>query len=214
MGRPKKVPVAEQTQPKVEVRVQQLNCNTITVPIVGKTPLLMDRMSEETMENILKKQTGEAKSGSKKLRDLDKEVKLAIHKTSTGKVGFPAAGFKRGMIESASFVGDKFFSKKLVSGGVRILNGEEGLIPIKYSKMDVFQHNIGHNVKFSPQFHDWSCELVIQYDANNISAQDIVNLLNYAGMYIGVGSFRPHCSQGGSGEFGSYSVRETTKMEG
>ena len=201
----KKTPMIE--QPKIEVRVQQLNCDTITIPIVGKTPLLMDRMTEEVMEGILKKQTGVAKSGQKKIRDIKTEINKAVHTTSKGKVGFPAAGFKRGMIESATFVGDKFFSKKLISGGVRIINADEGLIPITYKKQDVLQHNIGSNVKFTPQFHGWGCDLVIQYDANNISAQDIVNLLNYAGFYIGVGAWRPKGRDGGSGEFGTFEVR-------
>lgn len=191
---------------KVQVKVQPLNHNTIKVKIIGKTPLLMDRMPEETMQGILDKQTGVAKSGKKQLRDTQKEVERAIHKMSDGTIGFPIAGFKRGMIESASFVGDKFFSKKLVSGGVRIINGREGLVPIKFKKMDVLKHNIGHNMKFSPQFHNWSTELAIQFDANNISATDIVNLLNYAGFYVGVGAWRSKCREGGSGEMGAYEV--------
>jgi len=191
---------------KIEIRVQPLNLKKIKVPIKGTTPLLMDRLSEAVKEGILAKQTGVSKSNKKAVRDVNNEVKDAIHMTSTGKIGFPLAGFKRGMMECTSFVGDKFFSKKLVSGAVKILNGEDGLIPIKYRRQDILQHNVGSNTKFTPQFHDWNCELEILYDANNITSQDIITLLNHSGFYVGVGAWRPKSGGGGSGEFGMYQV--------
>lgn len=191
---------------KIEIRLIELDMGTIKLKVKGKTPLLMDKMPDETKAAIVDKQTGVAKGAKKKTRDLKKEVDQAVHRTSKGKIGFPADGFKKGMMECTSFVGDKSFSKKLVSGAVRIINSEDGLIPIKAKKQDILEHNIEHNVKFTPQFHDWSCELVIQYDKNNISAQDIVTLLNYAGFYIGIGSWRPKCRNGGSGEYGMFEV--------
>lgn len=192
---------------KIEVKVQPLNLKRIKVPIEGMSALLMDRMSEEVKEGILAKQTGIAKSNKKAVRDVDKEVKDAIHVTKSGKIAFPLAGFKRGMMECTSFVGDKFFSKKLVSGAVKIVNAEEGLIPIKYKTQDILQHNVGSNTKFSPQFHGWWCTLDIMYDANNISSQDIITLLNHAGFYVGVGAWRPKSGGGGSGEYGTYQVK-------
>ena len=86
------------------------------------------------------------------------------------------------------------------------MNVEDGLIPIKFSKQTILEHNIGSNTKFTPEFHNWSCELDIQFDQNNISAQDIITLLNYAGFYNGVGAWRPKGGGGGSGEYGMYEV--------
>jgi len=48
---------------------------------------------------------------------------------------------------------------------------------------------------------------VVQFDANNITAQDILTLANYAGFYVGVGAWRPKCKDGGSGNFGMYEVK-------
>lgn len=190
----------------VEVALEPITVKTLEVTVKGKTPLIMDRFPEEVQEEILAKQAGVSKSSKKKVRDTKKEVIDAIHVTSKGKVGFPAAGFKRGMMEVTSFVGDKFFSKKLVSGAVKIMNVEDGLIQIDYKRQDVLKHAIGHNMKFSPQFHDWSAKLIFQYDANNISPHDIVTCLNYAGFYVGVGAWRPKCAKGGSGEYGQFEV--------
>jgi len=191
---------------KIEVVLQPINVGTIKVKIKGKTPLLMDKFPEDVKKGILAKQAGVSKGNKKKTRDTTEETQQAIHITSTGKIGYPSFGFKKGMMECTSFVGDKMFSKKLVSGAVKIMNSDEGLIPIEFSKQTVLEHNIGNNTKFTPMFHDWNCEIEIQYDKNNISAQDIITLLNYAGFYNGIGAWRPKSGGGGSGEYGMYEV--------
>ncbi len=191
---------------KIEILLEPIKVKILKVKIIGKTPLIMDKFPETAKEQILAKQTGVSKSSKKRVRNTDQETIDAIHKTSNGKIGFPAQAFKSGMMESTSFVGDKFFSKKLVSGAVKIINVIDGLIPITFKKQTVLKHNIECNTKFSPQFHGWACELKIEYDSNNISPKDIVTLLNYAGFYVGVGSWRPKCKKGGSGEYGMYEV--------
>ena len=196
----------ETKENKVEVVLQPISVGTIRVQIKGKTPLLMDKFPDEVKKGILAKQAGVSKGNKKKTRDTKQETQEAIHVTSTGQIGYPAFGFKKGMMECTSFVGDKMFSKKLVSGAVKIMNVEDGLIPIEYGKQTVLEHNVGSNTKFSPMFNNWSCELKIEYDQNNISAQDIVTLLNYAGFYNGIGAWRPKSGGGGSGEYGMYEV--------
>ncbi len=198
--------MVESKEKKLEVSLQRINVGSVTVKINGKTPLLMDKFPDNVKKEILDKQSGVAKGNKKKVRDTKEEIQQAIHMTNSGNIGYPVFGFKKGMMECTSFVGDKMFSKKLVSGAVKIMNAEDGLIPIKFKKQDVLQHNIGAQTKFTPQFHDWSCELVLRYDKNNISAQDIITLINYAGFYNGVGAWRPKSGGGGSGEYGMYEV--------
>lgn len=194
----------------IDVKMQPLQLRLVKVVVEGKEPgLLMDRFPPEVQKQILDKQIGKNKP-VKKNRDLKKEVMNAVHKTSTGKVGFPAHGFKKGMIESTSFCGNKDFSKKLVSGAVNIINVVDGLVLLKFKKQTVLEHSIGHNVKFSPLFKGWTCELLLEYDENNISPQDIITLLNYAGHYQGVGSWRPKGKDGGTGSYGRYAVKIKT----
>lgn len=137
---------------------------------------------------------------------MGQEVEEAIHKTMDGQIGYPMAGFHKGMIESTSFVGDKFFSKKLVSGAIKI-KAIDGLIPIKFEKRDIYTRQVLHSTKVSPRFHGWSAELIIEYDKNNIAPQDIVTLLTYSGYYYGIGADRPKGRDGGSGVHGMYEVK-------
>ena len=194
----------EKKQTTVQVVLEPMNLKKTEVTITGKTPLLMDRMGDDIKRGILAKQSGLTKGNKKLVRNIEEEVKNAIHVTSDGKIGFPSYGFKKGMMECTSFVGDKMFSKKLVSGAVKILNSDGGLIPIDFKKQTVLEHSISGQTKFSPVFHEWKAKLVIQYDGNNISLSDIITLLDYAGFYQGVGGWRSKGKDGGSGEYGMY----------
>jgi hypothetical protein len=198
-----------ETKPKETIRkieLRGLNIKTLRVNIVGKSPLLMDKIPKEVLDSILAKQTGISNTNAKKIRDPKEEIKNAIHYTSDGKIGYPVQGFKRGMMDCAVRLGNKFFTKSLVAGSIRITNAEDGLILIKSDKPTVFERNISHNTKYSPMFKNWSAELIIKFDANNISEQDIITLINYAGFYVGIGSWRPKCRDGGSGEYGCYEI--------
>ncbi len=190
----------------MEIKLSPLNLGSFKVKIKGKTPLIMDKMPADVKQGIIDKQTGVSKTNKKKIRNIDSEIELAIHKTNDNRVGFPSYGFKKGMMESTGRLGDKFFSKKLVSGAMKLIGTVDGLIPLKYEKQDVIQHTVKGQTKFSPQFHDWSCVLNIEYEKNNITKQDIVTLLNYAGFYVGVGANRPLGRDGGSGDNGMYEV--------
>jgi len=203
--------MVKQTEEKIEIVVPKLNLGTLKVQLIGKTSLLMDRFPEEVYQEVLDKQLGKTK-GKKKQRDLDKEFDEALHRIDDKTLGFPATAFKSGMIESTSFVGSRDFSKKLLKG-VQILNSEgNDLVPIKYKKLSKLKHypkgsfgGAKANTKISPMLEGWECELVIQYDANNISPQDLVNLLNYAGFYYGIGMWSPRAKCGG--KYGMYEVK-------
>lgn len=192
---------------KKEISIVPINLATATFKVKGITPLLMDKMPSDTLQAIQDKQSGLAKSG-KKVRDIENEIRQAVHTLPDKSVGFPAAGFLSGMIECTSFVGDKFFSKKLIRG-LKIVNGTNGLIPIKFKKQDILVHNIESNTKHTPQFHDWECELTFQFDKNNISEKDIAILINYSGFYYGIGIWSSRCKS--SGSHGLYQLKTTAK---
>lgn len=194
----------EQKEQKLEIVVPKLNLGMLKVQLKGNN-LLMDKFPENVREQILDKQIGKTK-GKKQMRNMDLEYENAFHKLPNGDIGFPAQGFKSAMIESTSFVGAKDFSKKLLKG-IQIINSEgNDLIAIKYKKISKLKHYPkGGNTKISPMLENWECELVIQYDQNNISPQDLVNLLNYAGFYYGIGIWSPRAKCGG--KYGMYEIK-------
>jgi len=189
---------------QTSVQLQQLKKAKIVVDIIGVTPLLMEKMDMDVVERYnLKK----AKKLSHKDDVLEEDkYDSKKHFTDDGQVGFPVTGFLKGMVEVAPYLDG--LDKKLVRGSVRLLGD---IIPIKFKK-EVKDVKWGKTSGISkaprkiirPKFIDWSCKLEIVYNSTNISAEQIVNLLKWAGFQIGIGGFRPACS----GTFGQYEVKK------
>ena len=112
------------------------------------------------------------------------------------------------MIRASSYLFD------IKQGGMR--NIKEGItlmgdiLPLKSKKQAVLTHwGRTSGMKGSPRkimrnaFYDWEVELTIQYNKANLSAEQIINVLNWAGFHIGVGGFRKEKT----GNFGAYHVQ-------
>jgi hypothetical protein len=189
---------------KESIYVPELKKNQIKVKIVGITPLLMEKMDMDVVERYNLKKGKKLSIEDSKLEEEKYDAKK--HITDDGKLGFPSTGFLKGMVEVAPYIDG--IDKKRVRGSIRILGD---LIPIKY-KEEVKDMKWGKTSGITkaprkiirPKFTDWSCELDIVYNSQNISAEQIVNLLNWAGFQMGVGGFRPEHS----GNFGQYVVKK------
>jgi hypothetical protein len=199
----------KQKQEKVNVNLQPLVLMTAKIEIKGVTPLLMHKFSEKSKQEIIDKQTKQTKQ--KKARNIKQEIEEAIHKLPNGKVGFPCAAFKKAMVEVAPYL--EKLDKKLVRGSVQII-GTKGshLVELKYKTKTINEATVKlesgvADIRYRPQFNDWSCVLEIKYNASMISLQQIANLINLAGFHIGVGDWRPY-SPKGSGSFGMFVAKK------
>lgn len=138
------------------------------------------------------------------------KVKTKYYYTADGKKGIPSRAFYKALIRASSYL----FEKK--DGGMR--NVREGLIilgdeilPVKYKSERVLTHTGRMQGKSrAPRkimrnaFYDWEVTLKIQYNAEQLSSQQIFNLINWAGFHIGVGGFRRE----NSGQYGCFQVKE------
>ena len=185
------------------VQIQELVKKKIIIDIIGLTPLLMEKMDMDVVERYNLKKGKKLSKKDDKLEEEKYDAKK--HFTDDGKLGFPSTGFMKGMVEVAPYLDG--LDKKKVRGSVRILGD---IIPITYKKemKDVKWGKTSGISKaprkiIRPKFIDWSCKLEIVYNATNISAEQVINLLNWSGFQMGVGGFRPEHS----GIFGQYEVK-------
>lgn len=190
---------------KEKVQLQELRKEKIIIEIIGLTPLLMEKMDMDVVERYNLKKGKKISKKDDKLEEEKYESKK--HLTDNGEIGFPSTGFLKGMVEVAPYLDG--LDKKKVRGSVRILGD---IIPISYKKelKDVKWGKTSGISKsprkiIRPKFIDWSCKLDIVFNSTNISAEQIINLLNWAGFQMGVGGFRPEHS----GTFGQYEVKRT-----
>jgi len=203
----KKEKTKKEIQIGAEVFIVPMNIERIRVRLEGITPLLVDNFPQEVKDEILEKQKGK-KTFSKKIRDIDKEILQAKYFTKKGEEGIPKAAFKSGMIAACQFVLPTTISAglfKRIVRGITII-GDDSIVPLKYREKDTLQHTVRPNTKFSPRYYGWSCVIEMEFESNNISSSDVVNLLNYAGRYCGIGAWAPRAKCGGN--YGKYKVSE------
>jgi len=192
---------------KKEIHIEPLETEIIDIDIIGITPLLMNRFSERQQE-LLKKYWEGLKGTRKKDIPTEKQiVEEATYYNDDGKVCFPTSGFRRGIEEVAK---DKMidigFTGKAAKGSIRFL---EPLTEINFKEM-VINKSWGKVKKtpklaIRPEFRDWSCKLKIAYNPRVVSTTSLLNLLNWAGSYCGLGDWRPSTS----GTYGQYKVKTT-----
>ena len=188
------------------IKLKKLELGTIKVKVVGDSPYLPEPMDMA----VLEKYNSIKSKQSYKKDDIPEEekVKAKFYYTEDGKHGIPARAFYNSMIRASSYLFD------IKQGGMR--NIKEGvtlmgdILPLKSKKLLV-RTDWGRNsgIKGSPrkimrnEFHGWEVELTIQYNKANLSAEQLINVLNWAGFHIGVGGFRKE----NTGNFGAYHVK-------
>lgn len=195
----------------VSLVIDPIKLETMTLEVTGDQ-LLMDKMTERQkkimqtyFEGNVKKMKIEKKRTSE-IAEIEKDediIEEKIHKTYDGKPGFPAIGFKKGMMAVAQHAG-------LYKKDANILRVLGDVIPIKYDKKlksEMWGKTSGQHKTpiriVRPLFTNWSCQVTIQFDSTVITAQSVANLLNRAGFEQGLGGFRPQFG----GNFGVYKVK-------
>src|SRR3546814_7461476 len=64
------------------------------------------------------------------------------------------------------------------------------------------------DIRYRPEFPEWSILAAIKFNASVISAEQIANLLSTAGFAIGIGEWRPERN----GQFGRFHVASSEEM--
>jgi hypothetical protein len=169
----------------------------LKVTVVGTTPLVTHAWGKklDALEAGQKeKDSGTAPKKRRKVRDPMAECKDAMYWIGPGqtKPAVQAVAFKRAMVGACRYVEglDMVYARGLffVLGDLLPLKGKWRMrtdpvrVPPKTGSADV---------RYRPEFPKWEVELSIQYNANLLNEQQILNLLALAGLHQGVGEMRP-----------------------
>ena len=188
-----------------KISLKKLEIGTIVLKIIGDSPYMPEPMDMAVLEKYNKIRS---KQDYKK-DDISEEekVKAKFYYTEDGSPGIPARAIFNSMIRASSYLFD------IKQGGMR--NVKEGvtlvgdILPLKFKKQKVLTHwGRTSGMKGSPRkimrnaFEDWSVEVKMQFNKANLSAEQLVNVLNWAGFHIGVGGFRKEKT----GNFGAFHV--------
>lgn len=209
------------TKKQVAFEIKAPNFQTVEVNIRGTAPLMIHKFSMKARKQIESKQTAKDKvKGARAPKDYAAEFNAARYVSKAGWDGFYAGSIRNAMIRAASYGGGLSMTQAkglvfVVAEGfdaddgtplVRILGGK-AVHDTRPGRND----NGGIDMRNRPRYDNWSAHLKVSYDADLLSAQDVLNLLARAGESVGIGDGRPGSPNSNGCGFGTFQVEGVKK---
>jgi len=199
------------------IQIQRIGTETLLVPIVGTTPLIVSRFTEKAKRQILDKEQG--RSTPREHRDPDAEYLAALYRLDDGGFGLPAVAFKACTVGAARFykgVTMTDLRQMLFVKGVRSKQEGQQLVPIE-GDAPVMREDIVRlagqgrtaDLRYRPEFTDWHATLEVIYVTGAISRGSVLSLINAGGFGVGVGEWRPERK----GEFGTFEIADESRVQ-
>ena len=187
--------------------IQAPNFQTVQLKVTGLTPLIQNKMKETVIQEMADVRAGKKTkvNAARTAIDPQKEFIKSAYQQDDGGFGFPASAFKQCAVRAGKGIG-------LAMTDARTLffvlpNAPDGeCVALKSNKpvmrQDPVNVKTGKDLRFRPEFKNWSANLDIRFDADRITIDQIANLLNHGDQTVGVGEWRPEKN----GTFGTFHV--------
>jgi hypothetical protein len=204
------------------IELPRLNIEILEVPIVGDTPLIVHAWSIKAKREMLGKQMKTAKL-AKEAKDPVADFEASLYKLADGGYGFPSVGFKSAAVTACTSVGGitKVAARQAfhimgednpVTGAFDGVLMRQNLVRIQGEpamREDMVRVGMGTaDLRYRGEFFPWFAKLHVRFNANVLSAAQIMNLLNTAGFATGVGEWRPERD----GQYGLFHVAESGEV--
>lgn len=175
--------------------------------IEGTSPLIVHKFSEKAKGMIEDKQQKKSKGG-RELRDPEADYRGGMYLLKDGvRYGFPSGAFKAAMVRAGEQLEWKMTQLK-VRFFIVADDKETNLVEIigePRMRTDMVRIGMGTaDVRYRPEFPEWSAILRIQYNSKGISAEQLTELLALAGFSVGIGEWRP--GKAATGTFGTWKL--------
>jgi hypothetical protein len=167
------------------------------VKIKGVTPYMQHRMDTQKLEDweknrglIMERQD---------ISDPD-AVRAEYHcyRNKDGKCYIPSEQIRGALINAGSYVkakvGGRSKSMKQIVAAMFMVAPEEILLP-DYDAIDkrsAVNHKVkGRIITIRPKWNSWEAEFTLEISERSITTETIKSIIEYAGNYVGIGSYRP-----------------------
>lgn len=204
---------------KTEITLKPIKIKEVEITIEGVSPLIVNNFNEKSRRQILDTQMKKTKE--KEVRNpIEDGIRACYWLTPMpeeftqeafekalkegARFGFPAKGIKASIVSGA--YRNKMTPDKVSLYGAFLI--PEELIEIKYENMHIREDYVriahgGTDVRFRPEFDNWSMTFKMQYNENSYSLEQLLNFINLGGFSCGLGEQR--VEKGGNN--GSYKVK-------
>lgn len=195
------------------ITIQPLKLETAQLTIKGISPLIVHNWSEKAKRQMLAKQMAgkNAPKAKKEPKDPEADYKASMYYREDGTPGFPASAFKAAIVGAC-----RMFEGLPMTLAKTIIRVNGNILPIQGTprmREDMVRLETGvADIRYRAEFPEWAVSLSITYNANIIKLEDIISLVNAAGM-AGVGEWRPSAPKVNSGTFGTFEVDTAKPVE-
>jgi len=204
---------ADNTAPAIEI--SKIGTETLLIPLVGTSPLVMHKFSEKAKRQMLDAMQG--RKTPKAPKDPQADYEAAAYRLDDGGYGFPAIAFKAATVSAA-----RFFDKSVTMVGLRqtlFFGGEmskiEGQMMVRIDGEPIMREDVvrvgngGTDLRYRPQFTEWTTTLSVTYVRSMLTRESVLSLIEAGGLGVGVGEWRPEKK----GDFGTFRIDPSREVE-
>ena len=188
------------TPPEI-IRITRPRLRTASIQIKGISPYVQHAFSEKARKQMEETQrAGQQARGKKKRepKDFMAVYEAAKHVSKEGWLGIPAPAFRNACISACKLVGFVMTRAKLSifieADGIDRNDGTP-LVKIvgepRIHEAAVRNESGVADIRWRPMWEEWSALVRVQWDEDQFSATDVMNLMLRAGLQVGIGEGRP-----------------------
>lgn len=218
--------MATATKEEVGITLPRLDLRLMEVTIIGDSPLIVHAWSAKAKREMLDKQMKKAKS-AKEAKDPRADFESSLYRLGDG-FGFPSIGFKAAAVTACTSVAGitKIAARQafhILGEDIDVLGAFEGtkarvnLVRIgggePSMREDMVRVGMGTaDLRYRGEFADWHAKVLVRFNANVLSEEQLLNIINVAGFAVGVGEWRPE-KDGMNGMFHVATEADFKKLE-
>lgn len=184
--------------------------------IEGTAPYVQHKFSQKSKQQLMEDmmRTKKRKKSELPPKDFDDDYEQATHFGEDGRPGIPAAAFRAAMVDACRLVpGVAMTEAKLcVFVTADTVDRDDGapLVHIWGSREKLISHvRIGQGtttVTARPMWRKWKATVRLSWDADQLSADSVLNLLSRVGQQVGIGEGRPFSKKSTGQGWGTFEV--------
>lgn len=199
-------PAARGKTEKKTLELPEIEINELPLRIVGLSPLIVHAWSKKSLQMMRDKQQ-KAATAQKAAKNPEEDFEGAKYKhPKTGVDCVRAHFFKNAIVSACRYVDDL---KMTVIRGALFVEGD--YLPLKFDECVMREDTVRvgqgtADLRYRPEYRDWSCDVIVSYNARVVSAEQVVNLIRLAGFSVGLCEWRPERD----GIYGRFDVEPMT----
>ena len=198
-----------------QVSISRIDAETLQVPIVGTSPLIVNKFNEKAKRQMLDAMQG--RKTPKVAKDPEADYQSSFYRLDDDTYGFPVIAFKAATVGAARFYGKSVSMTALrqfifMNGEFSKVDGQK-LARISgepHMREDIVRVGMGgSDLRYRGEFSEWSSVIEVVYVRSMLTRESVLSLIDAGGMGVGVGEWRPEKR----GDFGTYMVDPTRDIE-